>query len=650
MNALQRLFIGVLFCLGLAGALWSAYQRVHVEHANRTVALCVDDLEVRQLALITGQTPLQLLSPLKHAGITHIALSERTLGELLQNGEIRLIRQGASCRLEGLPDILMPIWRRLRAAGFLSPALPFPYVAPIIGTMSKLGITYDEEACTAAQQAGLHIVARPLPDYLLTPKALEAALQNAKSIGAQIVLFNGISVGGGVQMAPHTADILKRLGLQFSFVELIPQEGAAQLASALGYQIIRTHSISQEEMFKTTAWRGLERFTLAVTERNIRLCYIRLLLNPQPDIVQANVAYIRGIHDALYKAGFAFGAPQPFEPLQVPKLALLLLACGVVGGGIWLVYEIFRPHTFWIWLLGFLGLLVALGGSLIGAGLIPTLFSFLAAVIFPSLAILFTASRATLLSPICCAKDNVSPLSPASCCPLRGPGGTALLFVLLAALLTAYGGFLIAGMLSSSAYMMQIAQFRGVKLAQLLPLLLVLFVMIARTYAPRPAQERAEWLRLRQGLIFAAEAFVKYWHAGLVFLVLGLVAFMIMRSGNESAVQVPIWELKLRAFLDQLLLVRPRTKEIFVGFPALLLGLTLLLAGRPRMAWAWLSAGVIALISLTNTFCHIHTPLMISLLRIFNGIWLGLFIGIIVLFAKFIIEQILLLFWQAERI
>ncbi len=635
--------------MGFVGALWSAYQRVRVEQANRTVALCVDDLEVRQLALITGRTPFQLLSQLKHAGITHIALSERSLGELLQNGEMRLSRQGAFCRLEGLPDILMPIWRRLRAAGFCSPDLSFPYVAPIIGTMSKLGVTYDEEACTAAQQAGLHIVARPLPDYLLTPKALEASLQAAKDMGAQIVLFNGVSVGGGVQMAPQTAVIMKRLGLQFGFVELVPQEGAAQLASALGYQIIRTHSISQEEMFKTTAWRGLERFTLAVTERNIRLCYIRLLLNPQPDIMQANVSYIRGIHEALTKEGFVFGEPRPFQPLDVPKLALLLLACGVVGGGLWLVYEIFRPRALWIWLLGLLGVWAAMGGSLAAAGLIQMFFPFMAAVIFPSLAILYTASRAFLLSPICCSEDNISHFSPDSCCPLRGPGGKALIFLLLAALLTAYGGFLIAGMLSSSAYLMQIAQFRGVKLAQLLPLLLVLLVMIARTYAPRPAQESAEWPRLRQGLIFAAEAFVKYWHAGLVFLVLGLVAFMIMRSGNESAVQVPGWELKLRALLDQLLLVRPRTKEIFVGFPALLLGLTLLLSGRPRTAWVWLAVGAIALISMTNTFCHIHTPLLISLMRIFNGIWLGIFIGILVLLAKFIIERLLPFFWQAER-
>jgi len=39
--------------------------------------------------------------------------------------------------------------------------------------------------------------------------------------------------------------------------------------------------------------------------------------------------------------------------------------------------------------------------------------------------------------------------------------------------------------------------------------------------------------------------------------------------------------------------------------------------------------GVIGPVTLINTFCHIHTPFLFSMLRTFNGIWLGLALGLI---------------------
>jgi hypothetical protein len=443
-------------------------------------------------------------------------------------------------------------------------------------------------------------------------------------------------------MAKETAAGLQRLGLQFGFVELVPQEGAANLAAALDYRLIRTHSISQEEMVKTPATRGLDRFVLAVTERNIRLCYIRLLLNPQPEIVQANVAYLQTIHDALARAGYAFGDPQPFQPLSVPIPALALMALGVVGGGLWLLMEMLRPRACWFWWLLGLGGLGAAGAGVAAPSLVQALFPLGAAVVFPTLAVLYVASLAAAGSP----SDLRSDTSPY----LKAAG----LFVVAVAI-TAVGGLLIAGMLSSLPYLMQIAQFRGVKFAQLLPLLLVFLVTLGRTYGSRSvvavsdrSHTRPGWPVLRSGLIAAADAVVRYWHAGAIFLVLGLVAFMIMRSGNESAVEVSGLELKVRALLDQILVVRPRTKEIFFGFPALLMGLTLLLRSRPRTAWVWLTFGVIGLISMTNTFCHLHTPLLVSLVRVVNGIWVGLAVGIGWWVAKAVLERVCRANWWNE--
>jgi hypothetical protein len=43
--------------------------------------------------------------------------------------------------------------------------------------------------------------------------------------------------------------------------------------------------------------------------------------------------------------------------------------------------------------------------------------------------------------------------------------------------------------------------------------------------------------------------------------------------------------------------------------------------------------GAVGQASLVNTFCHLHTPLLISLVRTANGLWLGLAIGSLVVWV-----------------
>ena len=100
-----------------------------------------------------------------------------------------------------------------------------------------------------------------------------------------------------------------------------------------------------------------------------------------------------------------------------------------------------------------------------------------------------------------------------------------------------------------------------------------------------------------------------------------------MRTGNESAA-VSAWELALRARLDDLLAVRPRTKEFLIGHPLMLL---LLFLGYRDKYLPILAIGIIGQVSLVNTFAHIHTPLVISLVRTFNGLWLGIILGLLLI-------------------
>jgi hypothetical protein len=113
--------------------------------------------------------------------------------------------------------------------------------------------------------------------------------------------------------------------------------------------------------------------------------------------------------------------------------------------------------------------------------------------------------------------------------------------------------------------------------------------------------------------------------AALVVFV--LLVLVVLRSGNDPGVGVSAGELKVRALLDQLLYTRPRFKEFLVGHPALVIGLALALLRRPKIALPFLLVGALGQVSMLNTFCHLHTPLLVSLLRAVLGFTIGAVLG-----------------------
>jgi len=121
-------------------------------------------------------------------------------------------------------------------------------------------------------------------------------------------------------------------------------------------------------------------------------------------------------------------------------------------------------------------------------------------------------------------------------------------------------------------------------------------------------------------------------------LILGVVAIVALamalaRTGNEPGVGVSGVELKLRSLLDRFLPIRPRTKEFLVGHPAMFIALALAFMGRRKWAAPLLVVGAIGQVSLLNTFCHIHTPIRLSIIRAVCGLVIGAAIGAAALLA-----------------
>jgi hypothetical protein len=100
------------------------------------------------------------------------------------------------------------------------------------------------------------------------------------------------------------------------------------------------------------------------------------------------------------------------------------------------------------------------------------------------------------------------------------------------------------------------------------------------------------------------------------------------RTGNAG--QVSAIELQVRLMLEQLLYVRPRTKEFLIGFPLFILALHMV-KSYPKAYYFLLIPGVIGFLSLVNTFTHLHIPLLISLLRSGYSIVFGFIIGLVLI-------------------
>jgi len=358
---------------------------------------------------------------------------------------------------------------------------------------------------------------------------------------------------------------------------------------------------------------GVERFVRAVRERGVRFCYVRLFLDSRPALLEANVEYVRALAERLRDAGFSLGPAQPFERLVPPQSALAASCIGVVAGTLLLLGSLGRLRVI-AWLaLAALGIALALAGLSGDTDSCRKLFALLAALTFPTLAIV-----------------HLHRLQSQQCRTYGGALGRALGAYLTCAIISLCGACLIVGLLSDRLFMVKVDQFTGVKLSLHLPLLAVGVIYLGALFASEPSW-REQWRAAIEKWRAVLATAVPYGHVLIVFLLLAGAAVMLLRSGNEPGFGLSQAELSFRSALEHTLVVRPRQKEFLIGHPLLLLSIALMLCRTRRAIWLLLACATIGQTSLVNTFCHIHTPLRISVLRTANGLWVGALLGLVLI-------------------
>jgi hypothetical protein len=262
------------------------------------------------------------------------------------------------------------------------------------------------------------------------------------------------------------------------------------------------------------------------------------------------------------------------------------------------------------------GVLVAAGIGAAGGGLLGPLFTLLGAAGIALLAL------AALVAGIGVAGDLLR-LGVASlfavvavfvALPARRLGPAAIEYA-KAGLVTLAGGFAVSGLAYDTSFLVSAEDFWGVKALLLGP------PAIAGLIAAHRVLERPGWSQT----VPVLQMEVRVWHMVALGVAAAAAAYLTLRSDNTGAAFD--LELAFRQELENLLYVRPRTKEFLIGFPALLIGI--LLASRTRYGWWLYAVGAIGTASAIDTFTHFHAPLLVSTIRTVLGIVIGFAAGAI---------------------
>lgn len=591
-NPIGRFYLfGMVALLMPTLLLWPSRR---AKDAPLPVWLVADGEDLERAAFTAGRMKEELLRQWRESGLTGFSLREATLGSLLDAG---WLEAKSPFTLAARAPFLRDLPRRLSwkipgewfAWNEAERSLSFTVA---VERLKDTGVGFFPQQGEVAAGLGLQIVPRLANQAFTSTAALGDYLSHIKELFPHgLIIFEGSEVLGYEHLLEEVAERMQRHGLSFGQVEFARQKGEHRLARLLFPNLVWVHSIRPEEMEELGSHQVAERYVRAVRERRVGVVYLRAYPAGRSDReFEETQQVIRTIVERV-------GLPSD----DAPPLARVSPAVPLPALG-----------------LGWLGLSAV------------TLFFFAAIVRSPPAKAAAAAASVLLLQGVLFFLPQgkvvlalfwaiwvpvlaVAPLGRSE--PVTLP--ESLFLYLSACLLTLLGAAAMSHHLAEDPFLSRLSLFRGVKIAYLFPLL----VLAALFFAPSGARELPSlvaglWQKpLTLGLCTAA--------AGL----LAVMVLMLVRSGNEAASLASSWELAFRDLLERWLPVRPRTKEVFLGHPLLLLGLFLMRLSPP-LGRLLLVVGAIGQVSIVNTFSHLHTPFLISVQRSLLGAGFGLLLGV----------------------
>ena len=609
----RKIFACIFFLAVIACSCYGLLPRVRLESKNNNVAIMADYREVSTLAKNSGISVDEAIRILIQNGITGMMVSELT-GDNIEHGvgqaEIKTIRdpekgtEGTAISIypNSPYNELLNKWLRIRFA--LNDDGTDPVILPMPTNMLRnSGIIPDIDGLEAATKAGLHIFYRPAPSpgHLSERASIMLREVNAK-YPVSLYSPSGEYVSGYPDVS-KMANAAHELHIPVAAIEFSRQVGEAQLNAQASPLLMPLHSVTNEEMTARRISRSAlrDRLIRAAVERSVRLLLLRTAPPNTSNFMFHDFAEeVRLLGEGLKSHGYNLSWPEPvFYGANLHTSIFTAWALSAV-----LVFCLYRY-------------LVRMGlKECRTAGII-----FISANIVLSAGIFFVPS--------------ISRLAGALTAPLIAVEASLIAMdtdknrnIILSFMFAVVCGLALASYFSVTRYMLRLATFSGVKLTLILPPVMVLLHDLKRRIHP-------------ESLIDILSRPPLWGELVLIGTLLAGVGLIIFRSGNVAFISG--FEAKIRETLERVLILRPRTREVFIGYPSILL-LGYLVRNKLFIHYREIFRVGVALgfSSVVNSFCHFHTPLMLILLREFNGLWTGLLAGLIaVCLVKFVVIPVL---------
>lgn len=615
----------IALIIALVFALIGLAPRYNAEKNNNTVGFVIDYQEIVSLAMQEGLTVHEVWDKASKEGMAGITIPEYTGEELILKEPLQ-VQYGSASDLGIKEDGILPsratviIEKSFDYSKVLSDYIRIKMPLTLIferdekiimllpGTLEEFrssAIIPDFTGLIFGKSNNATLLFRPGPCAISSGKEVAASVEYLVSEYPQIknILPSGYMMAGYPDLAP-IATVMKNNNLTLSQVEFVKQIGVSRLAGKMKQNVYTLHSLTKEELIskylsQPTVW---DRYSRAVHERSVRLIILRpydLKMGNRLDSLLEDISAMKSILTAKgYKLGWPSTLPYWPAPLAgAVSCAIVFVFC------LWSYFVRFTRKN---------------SDSVSSFELLALIFS----VLFMSGALFKLSIVAKLLGGFCGAlvatEAAISALE-SSKKPWFG-AFVGLLIVLV-------GGLSIASFYGTMSAALRLTPFSGVKITLLLPPVLLILHDFRLRIHPESLTDVFERPAIWGELVVI----------GIMMLGLLVIA---LRSDNVS--NVPALEIAFRNFIEKAMVIRPRTKEFMIGYPALVLYWYLV---RNSLALKYREvvriATSLAFCSAVNTFCHFHTLLRVSIIRVFNGWWLGLLIGLfLVLFVNFILLPI----------
>lgn len=657
-------------------------KRMAVENGYKKYEMIMTYEDIKKMAQAMDVSVEKMLSDLKNAGITTVSINEKSISSVKFDSDFKVNvsyygndivikgdKKGLDFIQKGLEEVIIDkdsinrveektlVITSKEAYIIDDNTVVRDFVGnksgtSQIGTMSMIenvGLGYLDSEINKVNQSGLKLILRPKYEsrVQLSKESADRAIKYIKKYApSQSYVYPIGETFLGADDIEYTAKKFKENGISLALVEAstqrehLEQKGSKELIEKNDYQMIRLfttwpyivlrfdygipgHSAGQEIM---------NSYYRAISERNIRLILFRPFVSQNGSLVTDMEVYKARLselenrlstHHAITTDDAVAMKPMDFDKdmalfAAIGTFAAFALLCN-------LIVKRFDKFFFTLFVLSVFGS-VAFYKLGIMAGLMNKSIGLLASVTFPSLAMIASMYAVKKIT-------EKGKKSDALLSQFFISSGLLVLFTLI----TMLGCVIVTTFYASSKYFLELDTFTGVKISQILPLVITVISYLSVFDIPKKlAGEHSSFI---QKILNDS---VKVWQMCVIFVIFGVLAVFILRSGHSNSnIQPPTLELVMRNYLELIFPARPRTKDFILGFPFGVMLFYFAFQNRYKYTYLFLLLGMtIGQSDIINTFCHIRTPLYLSIERVAIGLAMGITAGLIYILAIKIIEYL----------